>query len=81
MEKNIKFGDVETEKQMFHQRKEPFSIKKIYINKITVSNKISFGKKGFKYFSGNKDAKKIIPLCIFPSKMIAYRKDFDEIKR
>ena len=37
-------------------------------------------KKGFKYFIGYKDAKKIRPLCIFLPKMNAYRKDFDETK-
>ena len=41
---------------------------------------MSFGKKGFKYFIGNKNAKKIKPLCIFLPKMIGYRKDFDETK-
>ena len=30
----------------------------IYINKIVVSNKVSFGKKEFKYFIGYKYAKK-----------------------
>ena len=44
------------------------------------SNKVSFGKKGFKYFIGYKDTKKIKPLCIFLPKMRAYRKDFYEIK-
>ena len=28
------------------------------INKIVVSNNVSFGKKGFKHFIGSKDAKK-----------------------
>ena len=29
------------------------------INKIVVSNKVSFGKKGFKYFFGYRDAKNL----------------------
>ena len=37
-------------------------------------------KKGFKFFIGYKDAKKIGPLCILLPKMSAYRKDFDETK-
>ena len=37
-------------------------------------------KKGFKFFIGYKDAKKIRPLCILLPKMSAYRKDFDETK-
>ena len=67
MEKKIvKFGDLEIEKQTFHQHKTPILIENIDINKIAVSNKVSFGKKGFKYFIGYKDAKKIRPcICIF----------------
>ena len=40
----IKFGDIEIEKQKFHQRKRAVSIKSLDINKIVVSNKVSFGK-------------------------------------
>ena len=81
MEKTIiKFGDFEIEKQKLHQHEGPISIKNIDINKIVVSNKVSLGKKGFKYFIGYKDAKKIRPLCIFLLKMSAYRKHFDETK-
>ena len=29
------------------------------MNKVVVSNKVSFGKKGFKYFIGYKDAKNL----------------------
>ena len=50
------------------------------INKILVSNEVSFGKKGFKYFIGYKDAKKIRPVCIFLIKVSAYRRYFDEPK-
>ena len=67
-------------KTKFHQYKTPISIKKIDINKIVVSYKVSFGKKGFKYFISCKDPKKDKPLCIFPSKITAYRKDFYEVK-
>ena len=59
MEKTvIELGDIEMEKQIFHQHKRPISIKDININKIVISNKVSFGKKGFKYFIGYKHAKK-----------------------
>ena len=37
-------------------------------------------KKGFKYFIGYRDAKKISPLCIFFSKVSTYRRDFDGTK-
>ena len=61
MGKVIKFDDIEIQKQKFHQHKEPISIKHIYIyiyiNEIVVSNNVYFGKKGFKYVTGYKDAK------------------------
>ena len=50
------------------------------INKLVTSNKVSFGKKGFKYFIGYKDTKKIRPLYVFLPKMSAHRKDFNETK-
>ena len=75
----IKFGDNEIKKQIFHQYKIPISIKNIDTNKIVVSNKVSFGKKDFKYFIGFKDAK-IRPLFIFLPKISAHRRDFDETK-
>ena len=55
----IKIGDIEIEKQKSIPNKKPASIKKIDINKIVASNKVSFGKKEFKYFTGYKDAKKL----------------------
>ena len=82
MEKTIiKFEDIEIKKEKFHQHKRPISIKKnIHINKIVLSNKVSFGQKGFKCFIGFKNSTKIKPLCIFLPKMSAYRKDCDETK-
>ena len=53
----IKFGDIEIERQKFHQRKRPISIKNIDINKIVVSNKVSFGEKCFEYFIAYKGTK------------------------
>ena len=76
----MKFSDIEIQKQKFHQHNGPIFIKNININKIVVSNKVSFGKKGFKYLIGYEDAEEIKPLCIFLSKMSAYRKDFDKTK-
>ena len=81
MEKTIiKLGDIEIQKQKFNQHKGPISIKNIDINKIVLSNNVSFGKIGYKYFIGYKDAKKIRPLSIFLPKMSTYGKDFDETK-
>ena len=48
--------------------------KYIDIDEIEVSNKVSFGKKAFKYFISHRDAKKIRPLCAFLPKMRAYKK-------
>ena len=57
--KIVKFGDTEIEKHKFHQYKRPISIKEIDINKIFISNKVYFDKKGFQYLIGYKDAKKL----------------------
>ena len=56
--------------------KRPISIKNTDINKIVVSNKVTF----HKYFIGYKDAKIIRPLYIFLPKMSAYRRYFHETK-
>ena len=45
-----------------------------------MSNKVPFGKKGYKHFIGQEDAKKNKTLCVFLPKMTAYRKDFDRAK-
>ena len=68
MEKIITFADIEIQKQKFHQHNGPISIKNIDINKIVVSNKVSFGKKGFKYFIGYKDTKKLNLYAYFSQK-------------
>ena len=50
------------------------------INKTVVSNKVSFSKKGFKYYIGYKNGKRVRRLCILLPKISAYRRDFDETK-
>ena len=45
---------------------------------MVVSNKIYFGKKGFKYFIGHKEGKKVRPLSTLLPKLSAYRRDSDE---
>ena len=57
MEKTIIKFDIKIPKQKFHQHKRPISIKNIDSDKTVVSNKVPFGKNGFKYFIGYKDAK------------------------
>ena len=44
----IRFCDTWIKKQNFHQHKSPILVENIDINKIGVSNKVSFGKPGFK---------------------------------
>ena len=55
----IRFGNTETEKHKFHQHKSHILINSIDINKIVVFNKVSFGRKGYKYFIGYKHGKKL----------------------
>ena len=54
--KIMKLYDTEIEKYKFHQYKSPISTDNIDNNKIVVSNKVSFGKKDFRYFIGYKHA-------------------------
>ena len=54
--------------------------KNIDINKIVVSNEVSFGKKDFKYFIGHKDATRSRPSCILFSEMSPCRRNFDKTK-
>ena len=56
VKKIIKFRDTEIKKQKIHQHKSPMSIIHVHFNEVLVSNKVSFGKKGFRYFLGYKDA-------------------------
>ena len=52
----IKFNDTEVEKHKFPQYEKPILIDSIDVNKIVVSNKISFVRNDFIYFLGYKDA-------------------------
>ena len=79
MEKQLQNLVIKKLKNLLDFRKK-FISKLNIINKILVSNEVSFGKKGFKYFIGYKDAKKIRPVCIFLIKVSAYRRYFDETK-
>ena len=48
--KVIKFDDTEIEEYEFHQNESSVLINDIDIDEIVVSNKLSLGKKDFKYF-------------------------------
>ena len=73
-EKIIKFGNIEMQKQKFHQHKRPISMKNIDINWIGVSNEISFGKKDFKYVIGYKRVKKLDFYPYFSQKWVHLEK-------
>ena len=49
---NTAFGDTVIEKHKFQNHKNPILIDDVDISKIILSNKVSFGKKSFKYFIG-----------------------------
>ena len=44
----MNFDNIKVKKQKFHQYKNPISIYNVNIDRIVVSNKVHFGKKGFK---------------------------------
>ena len=53
MEKTIiNLSDSKMQKQKYHQHKGPISIKNVDTDKVIVPNKVPFGKKGFKCFTG-----------------------------
>ena len=64
-------------KQKFHPQKEPISIKNKDINKVAVSNKVSFGKKGIKYLLAIRMLKKVRPLFIFLQKWLHIEKTYE----
>ena len=49
---NLTFRNIETEKKMYRYM-TPLFKKDIDLEKVLVSNKISFGEKSYKYFIGN----------------------------
>ena len=71
----------EVEKLKFHQYRSPALISDKDINKIVVSNKVPFGKRGCKYFVAYEDGKNVRLLYIIFPKMTAYRRDFGETRQ
>ena len=76
----ILFGDIKIEICKFHYSKYAIKVNNLGVNKVIISKRVSFCKKGFKYFIGYKDDKKVKPLCIMFPKMSGYVKCFDETK-
>ena len=51
------------------------------IDRIAISNRVCFGKKGFKYFVGyENDYERVMALYIMVSKLSGYRRNIDETK-
>ena len=75
----IKFDDIKILKQKFHLHKRPISIKNVDIDKTVVSNTVPFGKKGFKYFVGYKDAEKLSLYMYFYQKWLHIEKTFTKL--
>ena len=48
----LTFGNIEIEKNKFYHHKAPIFLGDVDIEKVLVSNKISFGEKNYKYFIG-----------------------------
>ena len=79
--KSIIFDDKKINKSNFYERKKLFKIDDIDVNKILVSKKETYGKKGsFKHFIGYNDGDVIRPLCIKLPQMVGHIKCFDSNK-
>ena len=74
------FDNTEIEKRKFHYSKYPIKINIADIDKIILSKKVSFRKKGFKYFIVYNDDEKVKPICIMLPKITRYVQSFDESK-
>ena len=76
--KFLTFGDIEIEKNEFYPNKILIPLRDVDIEKVSVSNKISFCEKNYKYFIGYlHNDKKVKPLHIIIPKTSAYVKSFD----
>ena len=64
----IKFDDLEIQKQNFHQHTRPISVKNVDINKVVVSNKLSFGKNDLNTLLAKKIIKKLDLYVYFSQK-------------
>ena len=73
MEKNIKLGDIEIQKQNIY-------LAKIDANKIVVFNRMYFSKMVLNIFLATKMLKKLNSYVYFSKNTSAYRKNFDKTK-
>ena len=71
----LAFGAIEIEKNKFYRHKSPIILKYEGIEKVLVSNKVSFGEKKYRYFFGYlHDDQKVKPLHLMLHKTSAYVK-------
>ena len=61
--------NIKIKKSAFHNSEYPADPNQVDIIKILISDKVSFGKKAYKYFFGYKDEEKVNPLCMMVTKM------------
>ena len=74
----LTFGKIEIKKKNFYHHRTPNFQVDVDIEKVLVSNKISFGRKNYKYFSGYLyNGNKVKPLNIMLPKTSAYIKSYD----
>ena len=75
------FGDTEIKKRKFHYSKYAILMSNLDIDKIIVSEKISFGKNGFKYLNSYKKDNKVETLCVILLKISGYTGNYDNFDR
>ena len=68
----LMFGNIEIENKKFYHHKTPIFLGDVDIEKVLVSNNISFGEKNYKYFNNQ-----VKPLNIMFPKTSAYVKCYD----
>ena len=74
----LTFGNIEIEKNKCSRHITPIFLGDVDIEKVLVSNKISFGEKNYKYFIGYFDnANKVKPVNIMLPKTSAYVKSYE----
>ena len=74
----LTFGNIEIEKNKCSRHITPIFLRDVDIEKVLVSNKISFGEKNYKYFIGYFDnANKVKPVNIMLPKTSAYVKSYE----
>ena len=74
----INFDDKKVNKKACYKNKKPYDVYDIDTEKILVSKKESYGKKGsIKYFVGYNDEDVIRPLCVKFPPTVGYVKNFD----